>query len=76
MTFFVVNTHDEIVDNVGVSKYERWDQGCNWRAHGYESLGLASDAAHKFTSKEQTSFGVVELKTRFVFQPKVERQDF
>jgi len=37
MTYFVVNTHDETVDNIGVSKYERADQGFNWRSHSYET---------------------------------------
>jgi len=77
MTYFVVNSHDETVDKYGFTRYDCGDAlRANWRAEGYDEPGKATEMAHKFCTKEQESYGVVHLRTRFVYQPTVVRQDF
>ena len=72
--YIVVNATDEAVDVNGFTRDDY--RSANWRAMSYDKLKEAEEMANKFTLKNEQSYGVVELKFRFVYQPTVNKQVF
>jgi hypothetical protein len=76
MTYIVLNSHDEPVDNNGRCRAELSERAdYSWRVYGYESLKAAQEMAHKFTTKNRESHAVAHITCRYVYQPTVVFQD-